>query len=78
MRLPAEALVFADIRPALQAAGLDGDELSGVERIFTACEAGRYAGRSMEPPAELLALALRLLPTLDKKLNGRRAGRKPA
>lgn len=78
LRLPADALVFADIRPALQAAGLDGDELAGVERIFTACEAGRYAGRSMEPPAELLALALRLLPTLDKKLNGRRTGRKPA
>ena len=78
LRLPAEALVYADIRPALVAAGFAGEELAGVERIFTACEAGRYAGRSMEAPAELLALALRLLPTLDKKLNGRRTGCKPA
>ncbi|MGI5924629.1 MAG: BatD family protein [Lentisphaeria bacterium] len=78
LRLPAAALVFADIRPALQTAGLDDDELAGVERIFTACEAGRYAGRSMEPPAELLALARRLLPVLDKKLSGRRRGSKPA
>ncbi|NMA47703.1 MAG: hypothetical protein GX945_14190, partial [Lentisphaerae bacterium] len=73
---PAAALVFADIRPALQAAGLDDDELAGVERIFIACEAGRYAGRSMEPPAELLDLARRLLPVLDKKLSSRRADSK--
>jgi hypothetical protein len=75
LQLPAAALLFADIRPSLEAVGLGAADLAAVERIFVACEAGRYAGQKLEPPAELLAEALRLLPALDRVLsNG--AGRR--
>lgn len=75
LRLPAAALVFADVRPVLLAAGLSDDDLASLEKLFVACEAGRYAGWQTVSPAELQASARRLLPVLDKALTSRRRSR---
>jgi hypothetical protein len=42
--LPAGALIYADVAPRLEAAGVDADVRDRLRALFDVCEAGRYAG----------------------------------
>ncbi len=70
-RLNPGALVFRDIEGPLREHGIDEADRDAVRSLFSACEAGRYAGAAAAPgsrPAELAAAARRLLEKLDRRL----------
>ena len=72
--LPPGALTFADVRPLLEARGVGRDTLTGLEEVFSACEAARYAGGALREaaPEELHRTALDACRRIDQALGGRR------
>jgi len=59
---------FNDARGYLEAAGVGDEILAGVQSLFTRCEQGRYAGKSMNGNEELLKETLTLAQLIEKKL----------
>lgn len=65
------AIVYSDAAPALAEKGASSELLHDLEKIFTACEAGRYAGArdrsaSGEPVAELSEKTLKTAAKIEK------------
>lgn len=44
LHLPAAALTYRDVNPALRRRGVDDNSLAALEALFRECEAGHYAG----------------------------------
>jgi hypothetical protein len=70
--LPSRAIVFADVAPVLAEKGVSRDLISNLEEIFSACEAGRYAGTPpmphMEDSSEINTKTLKIAGQLEKIL----------
>jgi hypothetical protein len=65
------AIVYSDAAPVLAKKGAASELLNDLEKIFTACEAGRYAGArdrsaSVESVAELAEKTLKTAAKIEK------------
>jgi hypothetical protein len=70
LRMPAGALTWRDVEPALTHRGIDGETMRGLRSIFDTCEAQRYANTS-DSSAGFSALAnttLELARRLERRL----------
>lgn len=68
LRRPAGALLYADVEAPLRKAGVSGDVLQRLGRLFAHCEAERYAGQSTMSSGELLQEARALAAVLEETL----------
>ena len=70
LALPAGAVTFADVRPALEQRGVDEETIRSLGQLFERCEAGRYAGAAFgdQEPSALAQTAREIARKLERSL----------